>query len=248
MESIHLTSMVQSQMVSNPNKEIERDLPEFISFKTLSSQGSDSEVLICSVKGDTSMCYIIKKFKYSFRGNEENNKRLLRLFREYQALSLFDSPHILKTYGFRAGHIFGDDLLKRNYYLIVPYCTEGDLDKFIRTSNPIPETQVKILLFDMLTGLLEMVARGITHRDIKPANILLFKEKPDHLDNTPRMRAIIADLGCLFDANSRNRMEMSTFGTKITLAPELFPMSNQPPRNTHKSDVFSLGVTVYLML
>lgn len=83
---------------------------------------------------------------------------------------------------------------------------------------------------------------GVVHRDIKPENLLV----------DPKGKLIIGDFGFASDTlgDSDFILEKPQYvGSEEYNAPELF-MSNEndPTYNGAKADVFSAGVTLFLML
>ena len=104
----------------------------------------------------------------------------------------------------------------------------------------IPEAQLKIFFYDLVKGMLELHMRGILHRDLKPENILLDESKK---------RAIIADLGSSYCMADHDRAASGQAGTPITEAPEVvFAELNGRKGFDEKCDVWSLGVTIYMMM
>jgi mitogen-activated protein kinase 1/3 len=51
-----------------------------------------------------------------------------------------------------------------------------DLKKVIRTTERIPEANIKVLMYELLKIVKYLHSAGVLHRDIKPANILINKE------------------------------------------------------------------------
>jgi len=95
-----------------------------------------------------------------------------------------------------------------------------------------------------LTHLIEKVARalhaaheaGILHRDIKPSNIMV----------TPQGEPVILDFGLVSDLTSEAEALTRTgdlFGTPAYMSPE--QIAGQRVRLDRRSDVYSLGVTLY---
>mmetsp|Transcript_63912 Transcript_63912/g.88800 ORF Transcript_63912/g.88800 Transcript_63912/m.88800 type:complete len:188 (+) Transcript_63912:378-941(+) len=79
--------------------------------------------------------------------------------------------------------------------------------------------------------------QNVAHLDLKPGNILL--------DQYFNMK--IADLGCATDC-SETAMIDHRKGTKSFMAPEILYLTDGETYDPLKADVYSLGVTLYLML
>ncbi len=61
-----------------------------------------------------------------------------------------------------------------NYiYLIMEYCSGGDLSAFIRSRRTIPEKYVRRFVQQIACALKHLHSKGIAHMDLKPQNILL---------------------------------------------------------------------------
>ena len=61
-----------------------------------------------------------------------------------------------------------------NYiYLIMEYCSGGDLSTFIKSRRTIPEKYVRRFVQQIACALKHLHSKGIAHMDLKPQNILL---------------------------------------------------------------------------
>lgn len=121
-------------------------------------------------------------------------------------------------------------------YLILPYCRQGSIYKFVSRGERISEDQCWHLLHDVAAGLafLHEQVPPIIHRDIKPDNILIS-------DNGNYM---ITDFGISASIRKtihRSSAEQST-GTLAYMAPELFSTS---PKPVMASDIWALGATMF---
>lgn len=140
------------------------------------------------------------------------------------------SPQIVNYYG---GFIFHHKL-----YLILEYCPESDLATYIkdRSRTTIPECVIWRCLRHILLALNECTRAGIIHRDVKPANIMLCQ------GSDGKLNAKLGDFGLACRVNEAH--ERSPVGTPYYMAPEIF---KHPPRYSVKSDIWSLGCTIYEM-
>jgi len=116
-----------------------------------------------------------------------------------------------------------------NLYLILEYCNNGDLSKYIKKKN---NDNDYFYIFQIILGLKYLYNNNILHRDIKPQNVLLH-------NNTIK----ICDFG--FAKEFYNNDLINTFcGSPLYMAPEILKVGEY----TEKSDIWSLGVIIYEIL
>lgn len=123
-----------------------------------------------------------------------------------------------------------------------------DLFKYISSKNVLNEAEAAAILRDVLLCLDAMSKIGVAHRDVKPANILMCGEFGDASgggnEGGPRVK--VADFGMAafvgVDGQVRGRC-----GTPGYVAPEIFTAGIYGGYG-NKVDVFSAGVTLYVML
>jgi len=119
-----------------------------------------------------------------------------------------------------------------------------DLFHHISTGkSPLKEAEAARITRDILETLDAMNRLGISHRDIKPANILMCTN-PDNKPGLPVVK--VGDFGMAtfvgVDGQVRGRC-----GTPGYVAPEIFSAGSYGGYG-NKVDVFSAGVTLYVML
>ena len=117
--------------------------------------------------------------------------------------------------------------------IVLEYYPLGDLWGLVGKPiyDPNDERVVRTIFIDIATAVLEVHDRNIAHLDIKPTNILL--DSNGH--------ALLAD----FDIAAIGNLEQITFdwGTPGYKAPEV----DQVPYDGKAADVFSLGVTLFVL-
>lgn len=140
---------------------------------------------------------------------------------EINVMKGLNSPYILKLY---------EVIHKKNYlYLVLEYCNQGDLSKYIKTKNKQYNSKY---IYQIIQGLQYLHKSKIIHRDIKPHNILL-------KNNTIK----ISDFGFAKTFNENDLI--STFcGSPLYMAPEILKLKEY----TNKADIWSLGVIIYEIL
>ncbi|KAA6402845.1 MAG: putative protein kinase 1 [Streblomastix strix] len=104
---------------------------------------------------------------------------------------------------------------------------------------PLPTSTLRALMRQILEGISVFHAAGMIHRDIKCENILLHSP-PD----SGRVYVKISDFGQSRKIDMISELTQIA-GTPLYKAPELFQI---PVRQTQKIDIYSIGVTFYLLI
>ena len=140
-------------------------------------------------------------------------------------------------------------------HLITEYCEGGELFNAIkqqgskinsyRNRGRYSEAQAARITNQILRALVELHSHGIVHRDIKPENIFLLNR--DESD----IQVKLGDFGCA--RLSREAFDNPSDGESSPATPALTNTSNPPPeigkgRCGTKADVYSLGVSLYIIL
>jgi serine/threonine protein kinase/formylglycine-generating enzyme required for sulfatase activity/predicted esterase len=167
-------------------------------------------------------------------GDDHARKRLLR---EARAAATLDHPHICAVYevGEADGHRF-----------IAMQFVEGEsLDLKLKRA-PLELKEAITIAAEVADALAEAHLRGIIHRDIKTSNIVI----------TPRGRAVVLDFGLakiVDDPEAAQTMVetqsvLSGPGAVLGTVPYMSPEQVRGEALDGRSDIFSLGVTLYEML
>ena len=147
---------------------------------------------------------------------------------EARALAKLENPHIVHIYDMRA-----DD---NQWFIVMEYVEGITLAEKIRREKVIPWTIALPIFEQMLNAIGHAHHLGVIHRDIKPNNIMI----------TTEGMVKITDFGLAKDRFTRSHTQpVSTGGTLYYMSPEqvkglLF--------TDHRSDIYSLGLTLYEML
>ena len=153
----------------------------------------------------------------------------LRFQREGRAAARLSHPNIVRVYD------AGEDELDGNRvsYIVMEYVPCGDFKELMDRCGPLPESMLSRIGADVASGLAHAHERGIIHRDIKPRNVLLDDR------GSPRL----ADFGIAraLDGTTSHNHAGSYLGTAAYSSPEQL----RGERVTSKSDVYSLGATLY---
>ena len=155
-----------------------------------------------------------------------SNPKLRRLFdTEMAVMSKIKHPNILHLYEYLETN--------NNYYLVIDYCNNGDLENHVKKNQCLGEQESVYFLMQIMNGFKELHKHKIMHRDFKLANIFLNDDK-----------VIIGDFGF---AKSGSEMATTKLGSPITMAPELLNGGHNV-RYTNKADLWSVGVCFYQMI
>jgi serine/threonine-protein kinase len=158
----------------------------------------------------------------------ESRPDVVERFRvEAQTVASLRHPNILNVYDF-----FNHE---GRSILVAEFMPGYTLSHLIKKFRRIPEEYVLMIGAEILQGLREAHARGFTHRDIKPANILM------HSD----LGVKISDFGLAKLVNSDDGLTKDGVfvGTPSFSSPEQI----EGKKVDHRTDLFSLGLTLYIM-
>jgi len=119
-------------------------------------------------------------------------------------------------------------------YFVMELCHSSVLDQL--DSDPfISEGQVMRVFLEMVYGIGHCHARGIVHRDVKPDNFIYGGEG----------RSVkLCDFGLAEFVSRLPRPNLNTHGTAPYMSPEMLNLEGYDV----KTDIWSLGVTAYLLL
>jgi serine/threonine protein kinase len=148
---------------------------------------------------------------------------------EFHAARKLDHPNMVRAYDF-----FADAAL---VYLVLEFVDGPSVAQILREKTCFSEAQA-VRWMTQIAGALEVAHRNqLVHRDIKPGNILI----------APGDEAKLADLGLAKDLLAKKELTQSgaSLGTLLYMAPELYENAR---RADHRSDLYSLGVTLYQLI
>lgn len=151
-----------------------------------------------------------------------------RFLREAKAIASLNHPHLLRVYDFGS---YGDGL-----YLVMEYVDGGSITDLMTRRGGKLSIDESVRLARETASALEAVHRaGIVHRDIKPENLLVGTDG----------QLKVADFGLAHQQGSQTLSATGMIlGSPAFMSPE--QASGKPV--DERSDVFSLGVTLYAML
>ena len=151
-----------------------------------------------------------------------------RFEREGRTAARLAHPNIVQVYD--AGEALFDG--RETSYIVMEYVPGGDLKALIDERGRLPGPELARLGDEVCAGLAHAHERGVIHRDIKPHNILL--DEKGH--------AKVTDFGIARALDTTQATRTGYFlGTALYSSPEQL----QGHKVTSKSDIYSLGATLY---
>jgi eukaryotic-like serine/threonine-protein kinase len=158
--------------------------------------------------------------------DEEETGAMFR--REGRMAARLSHPNIVPVYD------AGEDMMERREvsYIVMEYVPGGDLKALMDRRGALPEAMLARLGTYVAAALAHAHERGVIHRDVKPHNVLL-----DERGN-PKL----TDFGI---ARALDTTQESRAGHYLGTAAYSSPEQLQGHKVTPKSDVYSLGATLY---
>ena len=210
------------------NKEKDELKDEFISLNLSRNNGferneSDSNYADIFFSGERLCVKKLKKNKKDKKCRIENEKDIYEFLSKYLETNKYIKKNILKYY------YGGED------FLLLKYETKGSLMNYILNKG-LDEIIVKIIFNKILLCINAIHEVGVCHLDLKPNNILL----------NENYEIKIFDFGYSV-SEPKFILEKLDFnvGCSLFKSPEMF---NRIPYNGMKSDIFSLGITLYYLI
>jgi serine/threonine protein kinase len=151
-----------------------------------------------------------------------------RFLREARAAGRLSHPGIVTI------HDVGEDQRTGLFYIAMEYIHGYDLMRLLGAGHRFRFSEVASIIRDTALALDYAHSMGVVHRDIKPANIILTR------DGTVK----IMDFGVARLESSNLTVEGQFIGTPNFMSPEQITGSKVDGR----SDIFSLGVVLFLLL
>ena len=131
-----------------------------------------------------------------------------------------------------------DYFMVENEYYLVMTLIEGKNAATVLASlggKPLPERAVQVWIRQVMEAIIHCHSKGIIHRDIKPANIIL----------TVSGNVYLVDFGI---AKEENPSKETSIGARVITPGYSPPEQYSLGRTDVRSDIYSLGATMYAML
>jgi len=166
----------------------------------------------------------------------DNDEIRQRFKREARIMHDLDHRNAVKVFSF--GNI------GKRMFLVMEHLEGHDLHQELQRNGLLNPRAVRGIMIQACDALSAAHEKGVVHRDIKPGNIFLTAD--DH----GRSIVKVLDFGLALsneklDDRTRLTMTGTTFGTPAYMAPEHIMGAKKVDR---RSDVYSLGVTMYVTL
>ena len=155
----------------------------------------------------------------------EDAKFVTKFRQEAQAIACLSHPNIVGVYD------VGQEL--DMHYIVMEFVDGITLKKYIERKGKLSVREAVGISLQIANGLEAAHANHIIHRDIKPQNILISK------DGTAK----VSDFG-IAKAASSNTITANAMGSVHYISPE----QARGGFSDEKSDIYSLGVSMYEML
>ena len=145
---------------------------------------------------------------------------------EIEILSKLNHPNIIHV-----EKILEDEI---NYYIIMEYCSDGELFDYIVKLEKLDEIEAATFFYQLIIGVEYIHKQNLAHRDLKPENLLLTK---NHLLK-------IIDFGLCHDFDGTKLLKTKC-GSPSYAAPEILKGFSY---NGFKSDIWCCGIILFGML
>lgn len=157
----------------------------------------------------------------------------MRAQREVETMRDCHSPHMVKLGPVGLSFVaMGDQSL---LYFSEEYIVGGDLRALLRSQGRFPSSEVVKLGLHVTEAIQALWDLGKIHRDVKPANIMRRVSNNEY---------VLLDAGLAFDVVGES-LSIGPVGTPPYFSPEQFDFTNRRTVLDFRSDLFSLGVTMY---
>lgn len=159
-----------------------------------------------------------------------------RFVREWEIMRGLDHPNAAK--------VFSTGKIGKRLFIAMEFLEGHDLHQEIQRNGLLSPGAIRRMMIQACSALSVAHERGVVHRDIKPGNIFLTS------DARGNSVVKVLDFGLALSYNKmddRTRLTVTgtTFGTPAYMAPEQIMGAKKVDR---RSDVYSLGVTMYVTL
>ncbi len=217
----------------------EDDVPKYEIIRALGKGGFAWVYLVKNLHLDRLEALKILSSKLS-----EDQEVIDRFVKEARISANFNHQNIVTIYEVqKAGYWLNfkapSKVIKRHeepfVYFTMSFIEGDTATKHIRTQGKITEKKAIKIAMDTCLALQYAHGKGVVHRDIKPDNILVDR----------RNQAIVSDFGI---AKVADQTRMTAAGTFMGTARYVSPEQAMGNEIDGRSDIYSLGITLYEMV
>lgn len=167
--------------------------------------------------------------------SNELYKPLIEKFEQEYKTGRLSSEYLIHSLDF--------GIIKGNPYLLMEYCSQGDLSKLVGRDIRFLPNYAR----DILEGLHALHSEGKIHRDMKPENVLIRNNG----------KAALTDFGVVGEMDQSKRISIVGWwnkrpkqmqGTPLYMAPEMFDRIGGGVTYLPTVDIWSFGVMMYEIL
>lgn len=178
----------------------------------------------------------LKFTKYAEGSSRHIQQQIEEIQKELTILKGITHPNILNLLNFsqEEDYTTGNGQVIRTYCMALELCDGGELFDILYYTGPFEEKLARTFFRQIISGLKACHDENVAHRDIKAQNVLLGEN----------FVVKLADFGSSKIWTDGELMRTSRVGTKGYQAPELILQRGY----TSKSDIFSCGVLLFIML
>ena len=160
-----------------------------------------------------------------------DSRYLKRFSREAEAMSKLNHENIVQALDVGEAHGY--------HYFAMEYIEGRTVKDLMKKHGPIDEEQALPIAMQVAKALLHANEFGIIHRDVKPSNIMITKSGLVKL----------CDLGLAKGVSSEEDLQLTESGTAVGTAYYISPEQARGLADLDiRSDIYSLGATLYHML
>lgn len=194
--------------------------------------GSGGQKLV--FRGDMGGVTYAIKFAILPHDDDDDTAVEARAAREIEIMRDCGSSHMIKLgpLGLTIGRVKDQRLL----YFTEEFIEGHDLGKRLADHGPIPHTEVIRFGIEIANAIRALWDIGKVHRDIKPRNVMC---------RTADGSFVLLDAGYAFDVVGKSLSQGLLVGTMPYFPPERFDYALRRAVVDFRSDMFSLGVTMY---
>ena len=168
----------------------------------------------------------VKVLNPALSGNQQIRERFEN---EVKLLASLDHPNILKVIHY--------DETQGRLAIVMEYLSGYDLNYLLQSRESISVEKIKHIFFQIMDAFQYAHKQGVVHRDIKPSNIFF--------TDSGQIKILDFGIAKIYGTGA----DMTTTGTQIGTPVYMSPEQVKGDRSIdHRSDIYSLGVTLYTLL